>query len=478
MILEIADIRIPPGQQAAFDEAIQRGIATVASKAKGFRGFKVNKGIESPERYVLKIFWDDARGPHGRLSPGPAVRAVARHRRAVLRAAAAGGALRPCWPSRTDTAGGRHAHARRSAGRRRARLRQRRLPARRWRGASPFRTESQNPERAAALQRVPERRDRAVAGRARLRARRCSTTRCRASSPFLIGRRTRTRRCRPCWCTATATWCAARAELDATAATRGRWTRRRRALLRPRHRRQQGPAQHQHRRAGAGAGGARRPARLQREVAASRPARRPARRAWPSSAARSSDALRADVLIASDGPRLRVDRPDGLPRHARRRQLRPDAEAARRRPPLGQLGRPAAQPGHRAGAMRSPAWSTRAARILVEALRPPPIPANVRAALADIEVGGDADDPEIDADWGEPGLTPTERVIGWNTLEVLAIGVGNARLPGQRHPAEARRRRCSCASSSAPTADAPARARARAPGSSTASATSRSASRW
>lgn len=58
MILEIADIRIPPGQQAAFDEAIQRGIATVVSKAKGFRGFKVNKGLESPERYVLMIFWD------------------------------------------------------------------------------------------------------------------------------------------------------------------------------------------------------------------------------------------------------------------------------------------------------------------------------------------------------------------------------------------------------------------------------------
>ena len=50
MILEIADIRIPPGQQAAFDEAIQRGIATVVRTAKGFRGFKVNKGIESPER--------------------------------------------------------------------------------------------------------------------------------------------------------------------------------------------------------------------------------------------------------------------------------------------------------------------------------------------------------------------------------------------------------------------------------------------
>jgi heme-degrading monooxygenase HmoA len=58
MILELADIRIAPGQQAAFEEAIQRGIATVASKAKGFKGFKVNHGIESPERYVLQIFWE------------------------------------------------------------------------------------------------------------------------------------------------------------------------------------------------------------------------------------------------------------------------------------------------------------------------------------------------------------------------------------------------------------------------------------
>lgn len=58
MILELADIRIHPGQQAAFDEAIQRGIKDVISRAKGFQGFKVNKGIESPERYILQIFWD------------------------------------------------------------------------------------------------------------------------------------------------------------------------------------------------------------------------------------------------------------------------------------------------------------------------------------------------------------------------------------------------------------------------------------
>jgi heme-degrading monooxygenase HmoA len=58
MILELADIRIHPGQQAAFEEAIQRGLTTVASRAQGFKGAKVNRGIESPERFVLQIFWE------------------------------------------------------------------------------------------------------------------------------------------------------------------------------------------------------------------------------------------------------------------------------------------------------------------------------------------------------------------------------------------------------------------------------------
>jgi heme-degrading monooxygenase HmoA len=58
MILELADIRIVSGRQAEFDEAIQRGVTTVVSKAKGFRGWQVQKGIESPERYVLLIAWD------------------------------------------------------------------------------------------------------------------------------------------------------------------------------------------------------------------------------------------------------------------------------------------------------------------------------------------------------------------------------------------------------------------------------------
>lgn len=57
MILEVADIRIRPGEQAAFEEAIQRGLDTVASRATGFIRASVRRGIESPERYLLHIEW-------------------------------------------------------------------------------------------------------------------------------------------------------------------------------------------------------------------------------------------------------------------------------------------------------------------------------------------------------------------------------------------------------------------------------------
>lgn len=57
MILEHADITIAPGQQAAFDEAIVRGVTTVISQAEGFLGWRVQRGVESPERYVLTIYW-------------------------------------------------------------------------------------------------------------------------------------------------------------------------------------------------------------------------------------------------------------------------------------------------------------------------------------------------------------------------------------------------------------------------------------
>lgn len=71
MILEIADIRIQPGQQAAFEEAIQRAIDTVASRADGMRGYKINRCIETRERYVLQIFWDTLEDHTVKFRQGP-----------------------------------------------------------------------------------------------------------------------------------------------------------------------------------------------------------------------------------------------------------------------------------------------------------------------------------------------------------------------------------------------------------------------
>ena len=58
MILELADIRIAPDRNAEFEAAVAHGLATVASRAEGYRAHKVHRGIESPDRYTLMIWWD------------------------------------------------------------------------------------------------------------------------------------------------------------------------------------------------------------------------------------------------------------------------------------------------------------------------------------------------------------------------------------------------------------------------------------
>jgi len=73
----------------------------------------------------------------------------------------------------------------------------------------------------------------------------------------------------------------------------------------------------------------------------------------------------------------------------------------------------------------------------VPGLRPPTIPDAVRAALSNIPVGGGPGDPDVDEGGGEPGLTPAERVIGWNTLEVLSLAAGNPDTPVNAIPGSA-----------------------------------------
>jgi heme-degrading monooxygenase HmoA len=58
VILELADIRVHAGQGDAFQEAITRALGTVMSRAQGMRGYKVNRCIETPERFALQVFWD------------------------------------------------------------------------------------------------------------------------------------------------------------------------------------------------------------------------------------------------------------------------------------------------------------------------------------------------------------------------------------------------------------------------------------
>ncbi len=140
------------------------------------------------------------------------------------------------------------------------------------------------------------------------------------------------------------------------------------------------------------------------------------------------DALAADLFLASDGPRVAAERPTlflgsrGSVPFVLTVDLREGGHHS----------------GNWGGVLRNPAvvlahalasLVERNGRIAVAGLRPPPVSRAVRDALADIELGQDPSAPAIDPDWGEPGLTPTERVIAWNALEVLALKSGNADAP-------------------------------------------------
>ncbi len=71
MILEVADIRIKPGQNAEFEAALAEGTGKLISQAEGYRGHKVQKGIESPERYLLMIEWETLEHHTVRFREGP-----------------------------------------------------------------------------------------------------------------------------------------------------------------------------------------------------------------------------------------------------------------------------------------------------------------------------------------------------------------------------------------------------------------------
>ena len=63
--------------------------------------------------------------------------------------------------------------------------------------------------------------------------------------------------------------------------------------------------------------------------------------------------------------------------------------------------------------------------IRIPALRPEDPPASVLEAVAKLPAVVEAGSPEVDPDWGEPGLTSAERVFAFNVVEVLALDAGN-----------------------------------------------------
>jgi heme-degrading monooxygenase HmoA len=57
MVLEVAEIKITPGQEDAFKEAY-RTARTFVEVSPGLRSMRMTQGVENPSRFVLLIEWD------------------------------------------------------------------------------------------------------------------------------------------------------------------------------------------------------------------------------------------------------------------------------------------------------------------------------------------------------------------------------------------------------------------------------------
>ncbi|HUN68367.1 MAG TPA: M20 family metallopeptidase [Burkholderiales bacterium] len=151
---------------------------------------------------------------------------------------------------------------------------------------------------------------------------------------------------------------------------------------------------------------------------------------------RNSSQLKADVLIASDGPRLTPGRPTVFlgSRGALNMDLVVDLREGGHH--SGNWGGLIANPGIILAQALAAITGPRG-EIKVAEWRPDTLTDSVREALAGLEVDGGADGPKVDADWGEPGLTPAERVFGWSSFEVLAFTCGNPDKPVNAIPPRA-----------------------------------------
>jgi len=151
---------------------------------------------------------------------------------------------------------------------------------------------------------------------------------------------------------------------------------------------------------------------------------------------REAGRFRADLFIASDGPRVAPEQPTIFlgSRGVRNFELSIALRAGGHH--SGNWGGLLANPGivlaHAIACIVSPRGEIR-----VPEWRPHSLTDAVRAALSDLRIDGGPGAPPIDRDWGEPGLSPAERVYGWPSFEVLAFRAGDPDKPVNAIPPRA-----------------------------------------
>ena len=148
------------------------------------------------------------------------------------------------------------------------------------------------------------------------------------------------------------------------------------------------------------------------------------------------DLFQADVFIASDGPRIHPDKPTifmgsrGVFNFIMQLNVHDGGHHS------GNWGGLLTNPGVvMANAIAS--MIDKNGKILVEGWRNTNIPGSVRSAIAKLEVGEGENTPQINPFWGEPDMTPGERVFGSNTFEVRAFETGNPKSPANAIPPSA-----------------------------------------
>ncbi|MSO76498.1 MAG: M20/M25/M40 family metallo-hydrolase [Alphaproteobacteria bacterium] len=138
--------------------------------------------------------------------------------------------------------------------------------------------------------------------------------------------------------------------------------------------------------------------------------------------------LAADVFIALDGPRQTLTRPE----------IKLGGRGGVSFDLVVRLREAQHHSGHWGGLLRDPGFILGHAlsrivsakgKILVPGWTPARIPNSVRAACATIEFEDLPGLPEIDPDWGEPGLSKAEKIFAWTSVIVLAHTSGTPERP-------------------------------------------------